>query len=165
MKAGHVYFATTGKVPAGLRGRRRINRHLRELDAKVKEFVGDRETPLTLLQACQITRTEGILELVEAYLNQAGIAKPGGRELVPMLAGSYLQFLRAQGQAIMNLAQLLKESGKGGGPVDIRDYIELKDAEKAGDAAQAAPEGQTEAADRQKRLNQAESAGFKEGNS
>lgn len=116
-----------------MRGRRMLNRRLAELRTALEQAVQD--SPQRRVLIGQVVRTEGLIEIIEAYFKRAGIldevkARRGKLEPQPVLAKVYLGLLNSQRLA---LAGLGLDARKAETP-DIMAYVKAFDRAKAAKA-------------------------------
>jgi hypothetical protein len=106
-KHGVNVFLQTGKLPS-VRGKRLLNKYLRQFEKDLLEALGGSPTPQQECLVRQVLRAEGVLRLIEIWLQKvpaiSGKAwKRGSLELQPCLAQSYGFFLNVQRQALLAL--------------------------------------------------------------
>jgi len=120
-----------------MRGRRTLNKRLGELRTALEQAVTD--SPQRRVLIGQVVRTEGLIEIIEAYFRRAGIldevkARRGKLEPQPILAKTYLGLLNSQRLALAALGL----DGKKPETPDIMAYVKAFDKAKA---AKAVPIG------------------------
>ncbi|MGB7294200.1 MAG: hypothetical protein WBC70_01295 [Candidatus Aminicenantales bacterium] len=106
-KHGVNVFLQTGKLPS-VRGKRLLNKYLRLLEKDLSDALGGDPTPQQEVLVRQVLRAEGVLRLIEIWLQKVPAIsskgwKRGSLELQPVLAQSYGFFLNVQRQAILAL--------------------------------------------------------------
>lgn len=107
MKHGVNVYLGTGKLPS-VRGKRLLNKWLRELEKDLRTALGGSPTPQQDVLIRQVLRAEGVLRLIEMWLQKVPAIsskgwKRGSLELQPCLSESYGFFLNVQRQAILAL--------------------------------------------------------------
>jgi len=139
-KHGVNVFLQTGKLPS-VRGQRLLNKYLRQLEKDLRAALGGDPTPQQEVLMRQVLRAEGVLRLIEIWLQRVPAIsakgwKQGRLELQPCLSQSYGFFLNVQRQAVLALG-LNRRAEEA---LTVRDIIAEFDAKK-GDAASDSEEG------------------------
>jgi len=106
-KHGVNVFLQTGKLPS-VRGKRLLNKYLRQLEKDLRAALGGSPTPQQDVLVRQVLRAEGVLRLIEIWLQKVPAIsgkgwKRGSLELQPCLSQSYGFYLNVQRQAILAL--------------------------------------------------------------
>jgi hypothetical protein len=113
--SGAWMYLHTLRVP-GIKGRRRIQKHLDELRVRLKETVPGSEDVRRELIIGQVIKTEGFLILVEEYLKRAGILDPvafrQGRLEVQGSLGFCISLMNTQRLALQSLGLDLKDTAE-----------------------------------------------------
>jgi hypothetical protein len=141
LKHGVNVFLQTGKLPS-VRGKRLLNKYLRQLEKDLTAALGGSPTPQQGILIRQVLRAEGVLRLIEMWLQRVPAInskgwKLGSLELQPCLSQSYGFFLNVQRQAVLSLG-LGKKSEEVLTPYQIIEAEErAAAAEKAKAASQA----------------------------
>jgi hypothetical protein len=131
LKHGVGVFLGTGKLPS-VRGKRLLNKWLRQLEKDLRAALGGSPTPQQGVLIRQILRSEGVLRLIEMWLQRVPAISPkgwkrGSLELQPCLSQSYGYFLNVQRQATIALGLGQKAEDV----LTLDRYVAAKDAEKA----------------------------------
>lgn len=134
-KTGVNPFLQTGKLPS-VRGKRLLNKWLRQLEKDLRAALGGSPTPQQDVLIRQVLRAEGVLRLIEIWLQKVPAIsgkgwKRGSLELQPCLSQSYGFFLNVQRQAIMALGLEKKPDDE----VSLAEIIAEVDREAAQKAA------------------------------
>jgi hypothetical protein len=136
---GIYSFLRTGKVNPSVRGFKRIQKYLREIERDLTADLGGQDS-LTAAQEVLVKTTVqayGVLLLAGAYTQRYSILDPvkarrGILELQPVLGHQYIAFLNCVRQ---NLIALGLDRRRVEEPLDLGRYLAQKDAEKVKDEA------------------------------
>jgi hypothetical protein len=125
-----------------------LNKWLRQLEKDLTAALGGSPTPQQEVLIRQVLRAEGVLRLIEMWLQKVPAIsskgwKRGSLELQPCLSQSYGFFLNVQRQAVLALGLDLKQVDQG---LNLQNYIQQFDEAKT----KAASQGKKETGDGEK---------------
>lgn len=153
VKHGISTFLRTGTISPSVRGFRRIQKYLREIERDLTSDLGgpDNLTAAKEMLVKSTIQAYGVLLLAGAYTQRHSILDPvkarqGVIELQPVLGHQFIAFQNCIRQ---NLIALGLDRRKAEEPLDLGRYLAEKDAEKAqsqagqgGDGVSKAKEGE-----------------------
>jgi hypothetical protein len=136
VKHGVHLWLKSGKIRPSIRGHRRLQRYLRDIERDLTGDLGGEEN-ITAAQEILIKSTiqaVGVLLLAGAFTQRYGLLRPdmaqrGIIELQPVLGQQFIAFMNSIRQ---NLLALGLDKKKGEDILDLGRYIAARDAEKAG---------------------------------
>jgi hypothetical protein len=141
VKHGISTFLRTGKISPSVRGFRRIQKYLREIERDLIADLGGQEN-LTAAREILIKSTiqaYGCLILAGAYTQRHGLLRPdqARKEIIELQPVLGHQFIAFQNCIRQNLVVLGLDRKRAGEPLDLGQYI----TEKYGPDSQAAGQG------------------------
>ena len=132
LRSGADSFQRTGKLPAKIPGRRRIQLQLRECRRAIEKADPDPKNPLRQMLIDQAIETQGCILLAFDYTKRAGFLRPdrlrrGIVEAQPIIH-SLTGWLNTQRLAVLALGLDGKKAEK---ILDVKTYVAAFDAAKA----------------------------------